>query len=358
VAASLYLTQGTVVTALNAADGSTRWREQVAVASDPITSVAAMRTVVYLATEDGTVSALDAASGALRWCARAQAVINSTSAGTSSLLAVAQGVVYVTRFNAVTALDASDGSQRWQTTLGGDSFHNFYTLQLDAGLLVITLQQLMTTNGTVTAPSLLVALDASTGSTRWSLQSQKGQFDFGLTLAQGTVYVVDSIGSACSDNFIDAVREQDGKLLWQVHQEGCGTVLPASGSGLVFTVPVSRGGLPHVYAFDGATGARRWVAPQSSSAVSGPLVDAGVVYVVLVGPPPDGPEQLQALRASSGAALWTWPGVLSLFAAANGAVYVAGGTALVALSSAGKQLWQAPNLVEPATTLVLPVSGS
>jgi outer membrane protein assembly factor BamB len=356
VDASLYLinpTEGTMVTALNAADGSTRWRAQLAVASDPITSVAAEGSIVYLVTTDGTVSALDAASGALRWCAQAPQLVRATTAGPRPLLAVAQGVVYVTqhgRFNAVTALNASNGRQRWQTTLGGDSFYLFGALQVDAGLVMVTMLQLGTTNGTVTPTSHLVALSASDGSTRWSFQSQEGEFGPALTLANGTAYVVEDFGGECTETDIDAVNEQDGTLLWQVHdRDSCGYVWPVSASGLVFFSYIGRGSSPNVYALDGATGARRWVAVGS-----GPVADAGMVYVVTGSG--NGPPQVQALQASSGAALWNWPGsddLLDVLAAANGVVYVSNGTSLVALSSAGQQQWQASNLAAPGIRLTL-----
>jgi outer membrane protein assembly factor BamB len=103
---------------------------------------------------------------------------------------------------------------------------------------------------------------------------------------------------------------------------------------------------------------------------AGSLVDAGVVYVAQAGPA-NGPSLLHALRASVGTALWTWPqgasvsaalfetmprssGVaLGVMAVATGVVYVEAGTALVALSSAGKQQWRAPDLVVSGTKFAL-----
>jgi outer membrane protein assembly factor BamB len=342
-----------MITALNAAGGSKRWSEQFAEENDSITSVAAEGNMVYLVTEDGTVSALDAASGALRWCSRTQQLELSSSAGPIPLLTVAQGMVYVTqhgRFNAVTALDASNGSQRWQKPLGGASLYMFLNVQVDADLVVLTMLQLASTNGAVTSTSTLVALSASNGATRWSFQSQKGPFAPPLTLANGIAYVVEDVGSACPDTYIDAVHEQDGKLLWRAHQEGCGYIWPVSASGLVFTVPTCKCDSHKVYAFDGATGTQRWVATLSEVG-SGPLVDAGVVYVVAGSG--NGASQLQALQANSGRALWTWPGAYSVLAAANGVVYVSDSISLVALSSVGKLQWQAPDLGAPTLRLTL-----
>ncbi len=371
-APGLYLSDGAALTALNPADGAARWRESVATADDPITSLAMANDVIYLATEDGTVSALNAATGALRWCAKARQLARTTSANIAPLLAVAQGVVYVTEhglLNAVTALDASNGSQRWQVTVSTADFYSFISLNVDAGLVVVATQELGTVNGTVTPSGTLTALSASDGTKRWNIQSTSGLSYDAVTLADGMVYAVELGESACPDSFLDAVNASDGRRLWRVpDQNGCGWIAPAVASGLVYVGDGGQGGSPRVAAFDAVTGVQRWSAAQPFI-VGNVVVDAGVVYVGLMSLS-DGSGSVHALKASSGAALWAWPSSggasallqtmprssgtdILLLGAANGAVYVASKTTLVALSSAGQQLWQAPNMAVPGMQLII-----
>lgn len=371
--ASLYLSDGATLTALNASDGSKRWHASAGTANDPITSLAVAGDVIYLATEDGTVSALNAASGALRWCAKTRQVARTTSANIAPLLAVAQGVVYVTehgQINTVTALDASTGSQRWQVTVSNADFYLFISLNVDAGLVGVATQELKTVNGTVTPGSTLTALNASDGSTRWNIQSTSGLLYDAVTLANGVVYAVELGESVCPDSFLDAVNASDGRRLWRApDQNGCGWGAPEVAAGLVYVVDGGQGGSQRVAAFDAATGAQRWSAALIPLIGSQVVLDSGVVYVGLVSFS-DGSGHVRALDARSGAVLWNWPSSggasalfqttprssgtgINLLGASNGKLYVALGTKLVALSSAGKQLWQASNLVVPGTQAVV-----
>ena len=66
---SLYVeTSDDVFEALNASDGSVRWKADIAAVGGLVSSLAVEQNVVYIVTGQGAISALNAADGALRWC--------------------------------------------------------------------------------------------------------------------------------------------------------------------------------------------------------------------------------------------------------------------------------------------------
>lgn len=122
----VYFTDTWGVYALNARDGSLRWRVQAA--NSAIPSVA--NGLLYfqqtnLDTDVQSLRALSASDGSNRWswptagglAAQGAAPLAPRSSGHPLLYTVGNGAVYAWLVSQATALDASSGAQRWQKTL-------------------------------------------------------------------------------------------------------------------------------------------------------------------------------------------------------------------------------------------------
>jgi eukaryotic-like serine/threonine-protein kinase len=141
----------------------------------------------------------------------------------------------------------------------------------------------------------LYAIDANTGSQRWSIAIQTGSYlESSPAVVNGVVY----IGS--SDYKLYAIDASTGKILWFATTQNVLTSSPTFANGVVYV----GSGDTRLYAFN-ASGcghpscAPLWTAPTSDGIDSSPAVADGVIYVSSQ----DG--TLAAFNASTGALLWS-----------------------------------------------------
>ncbi len=211
--------------------------------------------------------------------------------------AVANGMVY---FYAdpgkLYALDAATGTFRWSYATGGGQ------------------SSPVVANGIVYVASggKLYALDAATGVLKWTYAKS------GWTspvVANGIVYF-GSWGSWDLDGKLYALNAQTGALLWSHAAPRMElSRSPAVANGIVY----HNGPLCGLYAYDAATGAFLWryPVPGANPGSLCPVVANGVVYVAFAD------CKLYALDALTGAFQWSYTGVsIDPPAVANGIVYV------------------------------------
>mgnify|MGYP006430252471 CR=1 FL=1 len=154
-----------VVHALDASDGTERWRYR---ADDEVTTAPAVASgTVYIGSWDESVYALDAADGAEHWVFESEAVIDGAPA-------VANETVYVGSSDSqVYALDADSGTTRWTTDVDaavrGSPAVGGGTVYVGAG-------------------SAIVALDAATGRQQWMFNTGS-QISSAPVVAGSTVYI-------------------------------------------------------------------------------------------------------------------------------------------------------------------------
>ena len=191
--------------------------------------------------------------------------------------------------------------------------------------------------------TLLFALDAATGATRW--QTNLGNFSQSTpAVADGRVFL-----GGGNEEKLFALDAATGAIAWSVQLPTIAHATPVVADGVVY---FNAGDL---YAFDAATGGIRWTRKAGTQFGSPlqfaqPAVANGIVYAseAFFGANP----LLHALNATTGADVWRLAGALSPPAVANGVAYV-NATRLLALNaSTGAVLWTGPAL---ATAFTLPI---
>lgn len=278
---------GTVV-ALDAASGRRRWAYTAppgGVGFDPSrVRLAVADGTVYVAT-NGAAIALDAASGRERWRR-----VSRLTEGYQSLVGLevmaGPGVAYFTHGPTLYSLDPATGDTRWSHDVDGNfasspeidgdrvlvsNGSGVDALRADTGELVwrhepegVNATELGVAHGiaflTVNVGDV-VALDAPTGAVRW--RARVGGGEFPGAEPDRPVVVDDAVIVRGRDEQLHAYEITDGRLRWSLPDRtkggGTATVPPFavrdSTGGLVYT----GDGLGRVYAFEVATGTRRWV---------------------------------------------------------------------------------------------------
>ncbi|MEY7849951.1 PQQ-binding-like beta-propeller repeat protein [Natrarchaeobius sp. A-rgal3] len=233
-------------------------------------------------------------------------------------LSVADGQVLVTAGNLV-ALDADDGSKRWETDVG----HS-----LEAPPAVTSDTAYVTAwNGGPDTDRGVAAVDLADGSLRWRAIADV-DVSTAPTLADGIVYV----GGSLNSEAVIALDATDGTERWRFRAGEYATT-PAVADGTVFV----GGGSEHVvYALEAATGEERWQVETDGRVWGAPTV---VDDVVSVGSR-DG--TVYALGVEDGQERWTasvGDDVPESIAATGERLYVPTTEALVALDTAGTEVW-------------------
>lgn len=280
--------------------------------------------------------ALDPATGTTHWCDQftilRQYVCNDTHCPAPPVAEVAQPLLLgQTLFACVIgsgsylyALDAATGSPRWSRAVGCNASANFYGTSPWPHV-----------GGLVYADG--AAIDAATGKDVWVTPPYHAI----VAASPSLVYAIDQH----TDQTVYAYDALTGALRWQRTLAAEGGQLLAAGSGPVIlwaTQPIDPtpdAGSPPTYltlhALDATTGATRW---QTSILNGGPtpaVMQAGpLVYI-------DGPHGLLALDASTGARRWSLS-MPPFFPPLTGgsALYVGGSAGVWAVDAAtGHPLW-------------------
>ncbi|ELZ42090.1 outer membrane protein assembly factor BamB family protein [Halorubrum tebenquichense] len=265
---------GPKVVALDATDGSERWRVDVEEASHYTSAVVGE----YLVAAFGDrVVALDRESGDREW----SATVTGTVSRTELTAAPAESLVLVPhdadRDGRLTALDAATGEERWSEPLSGTVLDPpavrgegvfvaadsaLYRLDIADGSEVWRRSVGSVALGpSATAAGLLVAADgdlavhdADTGDRIRVLDGYDGEAH-GVAVADGTAYWL-------TDEHLSAVAVTDGTDEWRLDAEGCQEGLCVGRETVV--APVQYEGFdletawPAVAAFDRDTGDVRW----------------------------------------------------------------------------------------------------
>jgi outer membrane protein assembly factor BamB len=224
---------------------------------------------------------------------------------------------------AVYALDATTGTTRWTARVGGAT--DGLTRPTVAGTNLVV----ATYSPTVGVNAFLYALDVATGAQRWNFTGDSGTLGTPAAV-NGTVYTT-ATDVATANGSVYALNAATGAQVWKQSLNTSALVEPVVVGGAVYLAGSSYlDGTPSIlYALDAATGARRWTSPSlNSSVLSNPVVAGATVYVG--GNPLTGTSNafVYALDAATGALRWTSPAlngsVLSAPVIVGDTVYLTG----------------------------------
>jgi outer membrane protein assembly factor BamB len=258
--------------------------------------------------------------------------------------AIGAGTVFgYTNSSVVTALDAGAGTPLWSVRVS-DVQGAFPGSPTVAGGLVYTV------------PYELVALDETTGVVRWT-RPNVGCFICSPAVANGTLFV--GGGPAVGKQLL-ALDAATGTERWsfrpQAGRNFGWSASPAVSGGRVFqTAFVAQGGTKaySLYAFSASSGKRLWKVRVGSSQFltsSSPAVAYGIVFYVSPG------GRIYALRAATGKRIWSKRIALSASspAVAGRVVFFGAGFTMYGLDTRnGKTLWHAKTSSDPSDPAVV-----
>ena len=274
------------VYAFQSASGKLLWRHDLGSSAGVY---AADGNAVYAVAGDAldTVYAVSAATGTLLWQRRIAPDLMG--------ITLADGAIYATvnangsAGGAVYALRASDGVQLWR-----------YTADIELPSPVTVSDDIVFANAYDSRPHAptLLALDAATGSVRWTLQP--GPEYAGPTVVDGVAYIAtETAANGMVTGFVvEALQARTGSTIWQssVSKEGAqGT--PVIANGTIYVKSDTA-----IYALRTSDGTRLWRAEGPGVGVGqqmDPLIvgDGALYYSAGLG-------DVIALRTSDGSTLW------------------------------------------------------
>ncbi len=197
-----FTTEGKNARAIDATDGTHLWKANLQKLGggrgQALSSVAVSEETVFVSTR-AAVLALNRADGSKRWTVSKGSAVNNSSAsvppGTNSSPTLVNDTVYVGGHDGVVrALDASSGTERWSFQAGG---------QVNSSPAVV--------DGTVyvgSRDSNVYAIDAESGEVEWK-HATSWVVDSHPTVADGVVFVMNS------NSKLYALNASDGKQLWR-----------------------------------------------------------------------------------------------------------------------------------------------
>jgi outer membrane protein assembly factor BamB len=236
---------------------------------------------VYIGSGDGQMYALDALTGATLWVGAQQPNYFLNSA------AVGHGLVFATSLlGPLIAYNADTGEIVWTSDIA-DPARAAPVLQ--GRVLYVAGNE-----------GELFALDASTGTVRWSIPPESGISNQAPTVAGGRVFQTRTFQ-------VTAYDARTGEQLWEQPYGTSASMTAARGKLFVPADPI--------VALDQATGDVIWRTPRDTFMEGAPAVTNGLLFV------PSG-AGLKALDVETGALVWTAP-AYSVWspAVANGVVY-------------------------------------
>ncbi|MGA7988456.1 MAG: PQQ-binding-like beta-propeller repeat protein [Candidatus Dormiibacterota bacterium] len=222
---------------------------------------------------------------------------------------VANGVVYLTTTNGVVySFNAATGAKRWSRSVGGRLES---APALGTGAIVVAANR--------PSGARVLALGLSSGRVLWARDVPGTVWRGGPAVSKSTVYVGANV--TMTESTLYALRFSDGKRLWSAPLGWEMDTTPAVAGDTVIAATIDDG----LLAFDARDGAVRWNATRGEFWAS-PVIADGVAYIV------EDVGTLRALRASTGAVLWSVDQPASDFAA-MGTVAVLDGVVYSATSA-------------------------
>ena len=271
---SLYVETERGLHALDATDGSVRWRYAGENGGHEHVDVSLVTPETVLLHENG-VTALDADDGTERWRFEPDDPVwfGAHFDGESLYVGTIQGQLY--------ALDANDGSVRWRAAVGAadDAPHVFPVGTADATVFAWN-----------SSEGGLTGFGAADGNRRWTVETNTDSAGFPGTIDGSTVYLGD-------ESALRAVSATDGVERWRYDAGAASVRSPRIADGTVYV-----GAVGSVHALATADGTKRWeFATGSDTATYVAAVADGTVFV------DDFPEAVYALDADDGGLKWRFP---------------------------------------------------
>jgi outer membrane protein assembly factor BamB len=220
--------------------------------------------IVYIGSNDKNLYALNAADGTERW-----RFTTGKGGGVWSSPAVVDGVIYVGSYDRnLYALNAADGTERWRFATADDGF-SFSPAVVD-DVVYIGNGDLRHMKG-----DLLHAINTADGTERWRVTTGDTIWS-SPAMVDGVVYVV--IGDWQEDTgAILALNAADGTERWRFALSGFYSSSVAVADRVVYV------GGAGIYALDTEDGSERWRVVIGDPGWSSPAVVDGVVYLGTLG---------------------------------------------------------------------------
>jgi outer membrane protein assembly factor BamB len=276
-AGTLYVpTQRNGLFALNAREGSLRWRAPDIGFGSP---VAIADGIVYVGSANGklgTLSALEAGSGQRAW-----AVPLPSPVYTAPLI-IGENLYVVTGDGTLWCMNRHTGHERWRV-VGGQRSVLAAPAADDSGIVFA-------------AGDTILAVSPEDGRIRWRLAG--GRWWSGLAVDRGRLLAGNLDGT-----FV-AINAATGRVIWRAVAAGAAWSAPAVGSGMAFVGNEDH----YLYAFDELSGALRWKTQLDDDALSHPILIKDALYLGTGNHDNRvGQRHLYAIRAIDGQVTWRVP---------------------------------------------------
>ncbi|MFF2779836.1 PQQ-binding-like beta-propeller repeat protein [Streptomyces sp. NPDC058052] len=254
----IHASDGPTLYALDATDGSERWRLRT---DAWVYSLRVDRGTVVTGTRGGGVQGWEASNGAKLWeITGCQTDFETPEAGP----AVHGDTVYVWREARLLALDARTGTERWSYPIGDAAACGHVPVRVapaEDGCVYVS------------AGTRVLSVDIDSGHVRWHFEApavflSPPAFAPGPAVTGGGVYLADHLGTVYA---IDATTGQDRWRIATEQRQSSEPVLVADGN-----VHVGSGSA--LYTLDAVTGTPRWRFAAGAELVGTPVVADGRVH--------------------------------------------------------------------------------
>ncbi|MEU7035615.1 PQQ-binding-like beta-propeller repeat protein [Streptomyces sp. NPDC046237] len=254
----IHASDGPTLYALDATDGSERWRLQT---DAWVYSLKVDRGTVVTGTRGGGVQGWEASNGAKLWeITGAQTDFETPEAGP----AVHGDTVYVWRDARLQALDARTGAERWSYPVGDAA---------SCGNVPVRVAPAEDGCVYVSAGTRVLSIDIAGGHVRWHFEApavflSPAAFAPGPAVTGGGVYLADYLGTVYA---LDATTGQDR---WRIATESRQSIEPV----LVVDGNVHVGSGSALYTLDAVTGTPKWRFAAGGELTGTPVVADGRVH--------------------------------------------------------------------------------
>ncbi|MFF8813271.1 outer membrane protein assembly factor BamB family protein [Streptomyces pactum] len=254
----IHASDGPTLYALDAADGSERWR----LATEGwVYSLKVDRGTVVTGTRGGGVQAWEAANGELLWEMQgAQTDFETPESGP----VIHDGTVYVWADARLRALEARTGAERWSYPVGDA-----------ASCGAVPIRLLPAPDGVVyvAAGTRVLAIDIARGDVRWRFEAPAvflcaPAYAPGPAVTGGGVYIADYLGT------VYAIDASTGRDRWRIATESRQAIDPV----LIADGSVHLGSGSALYTLDAVTGTPKWRFAAGGEVIGSPVVAEGRVH--------------------------------------------------------------------------------